>query len=375
MNSNIWIGAFALLFGAGVYTYLEQDQVVGTNPEGVTYSEPVQEQEQEVFMPNLHDSEKALIKLFENTSPAVVFINTSAYRRDYFSRNIMEVPQGSGSGFVWDKEGHIVTNWHVIDGAKKIEVTFVGGETFEAELVGEAPTKDLALLKIKELDKKVEPLTLGKSAALKVGQSTIAIGNPFGLDHTLTTGVISALGREINSPSSFGEIKIPDIIQTDAAINPGNSGGPLLDSSGRLIGVNTAIISPSGGYSGIGFSIPVDLLKWVIPELKKYGRIQRPTLGITMIQEKFNPENVQGVIVNQVLEDGAAARAGIIPSSLIRNSISWGDRIIGLGDYEINNRSDLILALENYKVGDQVGLKIVRDGEELTIDLELGPSK
>ncbi len=375
MNSNIWIGAFALLFGAGVYTYLEQDQVVGTNPEGVTYSEPVQEQEQEVFMPNLHDSEKALIKLFENTSPAVVFINTSAYRRDYFSRNIMEVPQGSGSGFVWDKEGHIVTNWHVIDGAKKIEVTFVGGETFEAELVGEAPTKDLALLKIKELDKKVEPLTLGKSAALKVGQSTIAIGNPFGLDHTLTTGVISALGREINSPSSFGEIKIPDIIQTDAAINPGNSGGPLLDSSGRLIGVNTAIISPSGGYSGIGFSIPVDLLKWVIPELKKYGRIQRPTLGITMIQEKFNPENVQGVIVNQVLEDGAAARAGIIPSSLIRNSISWGDRIIGLGDYEINNRSDLILALENYKVGDQVGLKVVRDGEELTIDLELGPSK
>ena len=375
MNSNIWIGAFALLFGAGVYTYLEQDQVVGTNPEGVTYSEPVQEQEQEVFMPNLHDSEKALIKLFENTSPAVVFINTSAYRRDYFSRNIMEVPQGSGSGFVWDKEGHIVTNWHVIDGAKKIEVTFVGGETFEAELVGEAPTKDLALLKIKELDKKVEPLTLGKSAALKVGQSTIAIGNPFGLDHTLTTGVISALGREINSPSSFGEIKIPDIIQTDAAINPGNSGGPLLDSSGRLIGVNTAIISPSGGYSGIGFSIPVDLLKWVIPELKKYGRIQRPTLGITMIQEKFNPENVQGVIVNQVLEDGAAARAGVVPSSLIRNSISWGDRIIGLGDYEINNRSDLILALENYKVGDQVGLKVVRDGEELTIDLELGPSK
>ena len=272
MNSNIWIGAFALLFGAGLYTYFDQDQVAGTNPEGVTYSEQAQEQELEVFMPNLHDSEKALIKLFENTSPAVVFINTSAYRRDYFSRNIMEVPQGSGSGFVWDREGHIVTNWHVIEGAKKIEVTFVGGETFEAELVGEAPTKDLALLKIKELDKKVEPLTLGKSAALKVGQSTIAIGNPFGLDHTLTTGVISALGREINSPSSFGEIKIPDIIQTDAAINPGNSGGPLLDSSGRLIGVNTAIISPSGGYAGIGFSIPVDLLKWVIPELKKYGR-------------------------------------------------------------------------------------------------------
>jgi S1-C subfamily serine protease len=375
MNSNIWIGAFALLFGAGLYTYFDQDQVAGTNPEGVTYSEQAQEQELEVFMPNLHDSEKALIKLFENTSPAVVFINTSAYRRDYFSRNIMEVPQGSGSGFVWDREGHIVTNWHVIEGAKKIEVTFVGGETFEAELVGEAPTKDLALLKIKELDKKVEPLTLGKSAALKVGQSTIAIGNPFGLDHTLTTGVISALGREINSPSSFGEIKIPDIIQTDAAINPGNSGGPLLDSSGRLIGVNTAIISPSGGYAGIGFSIPVDLLKWVIPELIKYGRIQRPTLGITMIQEKFNPDNVQGVIVNQVLEDGAAARAGIIPSALVRNSISWGDRIIGLGDYEINNRSDLILALENYKVGDQVGLKVVRDGEELTIDLELGPSK
>lgn len=371
MNNNILLWGVFVLFGAGLYAAFSNGEMQIDQPEGVLIEQGQLEVEDEDFEVNLGASEKALIALFERTSPSVVYINTSAYRRDYFSRNILEVPKGSGSGFVWDKEGHIVTNWHVIQGAKKIEVTFVGGKTFEAELVGEAPDKDLAILKLEEELDDIKPLALGNSSKLKVGQSTIAIGNPFGLDHTLTTGVVSSLGREIDSP---GGVKIRDIIQTDAAINPGNSGGPLLDSSGRLIGVNTAIISPSGGYSGIGFSIPVDALKWIIPELIKYGQIQRPTLGISIVQDRYVPEEVQGVIVANVIEGGAADLAGVLPSRSVRNTIAWGDRIIGLGDFDIKDYSDLVLALENFKVGDQVFLRIVREGEELDLELELGPS-
>ena len=371
MNNNILLWGVFVLFGAGLYAAFSNGDVQLDQPEEVMIEQGEQEETSAAIEVSLGTSEKALIELFERTSPSVVYINTSAYRRDYFSRNILEVPKGSGSGFVWDKDGHIVTNWHVIQGAKKIEVTFVGGRTIEAELAGEAPDKDLALLKLKEEVEDVKPLALGNSSKLKVGQSTIAIGNPFGLDHTLTTGVVSSLGREIDSP---GGVKIKDIIQTDAAINPGNSGGPLLDSSGKLIGVNTAIISPSGGYSGIGFSIPVDALKWIIPELIKYGEIQRPTLGISIVQQRYVPENLDGVIVAKVIEGGAADLAGVIPSRSVRNTIDWGDRIVGLGDFDIKNYSDLILALENFKVGDEVFLKVVREGEELEIELKLGPS-
>lgn len=371
MNNNILLWGVFVLFGAGLYAAFSNGDVQLDQPEEVMIEQGEQVETPAAVEVSLGTSEKALIELFERTSPSVVYINTSAYRRDYFSRNILEVPKGSGSGFVWDKDGHIVTNWHVIQGAKKIEVTFVGGRTIEAELAGEAPDKDLALLKLKEEVEDVKPLALGNSSKLKVGQSTIAIGNPFGLDHTLTTGVVSSLGREIDSP---GGVKIKDIIQTDAAINPGNSGGPLLDSSGKLIGVNTAIISPSGGYSGIGFSIPVDALKWIIPELIKYGEIQRPTLGISIVQQRYVPENLDGVIVAKVIEGGAADLAGVLPSRSVRNTIDWGDRIVGLGDFDIKNYSDLILALENFKVGDEVFLKVVREGEELEIELKLGPS-
>jgi S1-C subfamily serine protease len=372
MNNNILLWGVFVLFGAGLYAAFGNGKLEIEQPEEIIIEQGNSSAKEVKWEANLHASEKALIELFERTAPSVVYINTSAYRRDYFSRNILEVPKGSGSGFVWDDEGHIVTNWHVIQGAKKIEVTFVGGKTFEAELIGEAPDKDLALLKIEDEIDDVKPLALGNSSKLKVGQSTIAIGNPFGLDHTLTTGVVSSLGREIDSP---GGVKIRDIIQTDAAINPGNSGGPLLDSSGRLIGVNTAIISPSGGYSGIGFSIPVDALKWIIPELIKYGQVQRPTLGISIVQEQYKPDNSVGVIVANVIEGGAADLAGVIPSKSVRNSIDWGDRIIGLGDFDVKNYSDLILALENFKVGDEVLLRIVREGKEIELKLELGPSK
>jgi S1-C subfamily serine protease len=372
MNNNILLWAGLVLFGAGLYGAFGGKDIEIDQVQEVSLVQDKDTVESVSWEANLHASEQALINLFEQTAPSVVYINTSAYRRDYFSRNIMEIPKGSGSGFVWDDEGHIVTNWHVIQGAKKIEVTFVGGDTYEATLIGEAQTKDLALLKIEDEIKDIKPLNLGNSSKLRVGQSTIAIGNPFGLDHTLTTGVVSALGREIESP---GGIKIRDVIQTDAAINPGNSGGPLLDSSGRLIGVNTAIISPSGGYSGIGFSIPVDALKWVIPELVKYGKIQRPTLGITILQAQYKPDSSDGVIVAKVIEGGAADLAGVLPSRMIRNAIAWGDRITGIGDFDVKDHSDLVLALENFQVGDRVKLKVVREQKEIELNLELGPSK
>ena len=222
---------------------------------------------------DLQPNEKATINLFQEAAPSVVFINTSTFEKDYFTMNIAEIPKGSGSGFIWDTEGHIVTNYHVIENADKATVTLSDQSTWNAKLIGFAPSKDLAVLKIDVPTKMLSPLPVGKSHDLLVGQTVLAIGNPFGLDQTLTTGIISALGREVNGAGGF---PIKDAIQTDAAINPGNSGGPLLNSSGELIGVNTAIYSPSGAYAGIGFSIPVDAVRWIIPELVKYGKIKRP---------------------------------------------------------------------------------------------------
>ena len=220
-------------------------------------------------------TEEATIKLFEEAAPSVVNITTTAVQQDYWSRNVYEIPAGTGTGFVWDNQGHIVTNYHVIKDAYKAKVIMSDQTTYDAEVVGYESSKDLAVLRIKPKTD-LKPLPIGTSHDLKVGQSVFAIGNPFGLDQTLTTGIVSALGREIES---VGGVPIRDVIQTDAAINPGNSGGPLLDISGRLIGVNTAIYSPSGAYAGIGFSIPVDVVKWVVPDLVKYGKLERPVLG------------------------------------------------------------------------------------------------
>jgi S1-C subfamily serine protease len=221
----------------------------------------------------LTDDERETIALFEQASPSVVYITSLSVRRDLFTLNVLEIPQGTGSGFVWDDAGHIVTNFHVIQNADRAQVTLADRSTWVAELVGVAPAKDLAVLRIDAPAAKLRPLPVGSSEDLRVGQTVLAIGDPFGLDQTLTTGVISALGREIES---VAQIPIRDVIQTDAAINPGNSGGPLLDSSGRLIGVNAAIYSPSGAYAGIGFSIPVDTVKWVVPELIEHGELRRP---------------------------------------------------------------------------------------------------
>ncbi len=315
-------------------------------------------------------SEEVTIKLFEQAAPSVVFITTTAVQQDYWSRNAYEIPAGTGSGFVWDEDGHIVTNYHVIKDTYKAKVTLSNQHTYDAEVVGYEPTKDLAVLRIKA-DAPLLPIPVGSSHDLKVGQSVFAIGNPFGLDQTLTTGIISALGREIES---VAKVPIRDVIQTDAAINPGNSGGPLLDISGRLIGVNTAIYSPSGAYAGIGFSVPVDVVNQVVPDLIKYGKFQRPTLGIDLVnQQLIDRMDLQGALVMNVGRGGSADKAGILPTRRDKSGdIILGDLIVEVNDDPIKSNNDLLLALEKYKTGDQVKVKVKRGTQSETIIVTLG---
>ena len=308
--------------------------------------------------------------MFERATSSVAFITTSTVRRDYWSSNIQEIPRGTGSGFVWDKNGHIITNFHVINGADRAQVTLADQTTWQASLVGAAPEKDLAVLKIEAPRNKLKPIPVGASDDLLVGQSVYAIGNPFGFDQTLTTGVISALGREINGVDGA---PIRDAIQTDAAINPGNSGGPLLDSSGRLIGVNTSIYSPSGAYAGIGFSIPVDAVRWVVPELIKHGKILRPTLGIQLATPRIHQQlGIEGILVMKVFKGTGADAAGL--QSTYRDQAGYvvlGDVIIAMDDTKISNRNDLRLALEKYKPGDEVMLSVLRNDEKVQMKLRL----
>lgn len=322
----------------------------------------------------LNAEETATISLFEEAAPSVAFINTSTYRQDYWTRDITEIPQGSGSGFVWDKEGHVVTNFHVIEDADKATVTLSDQTTWEADLVGYAREKDLAILKIKVPKDKLVPIPIGTSEDLMVGQSVYAIGNPFGLDQTLTTGIISALGREIKSRAG---VPIRDVIQTDAAINPGNSGGPLLDSQGRLIGVNTAIYSPSGAYAGIGFSIPVDQVNWVVSDLIRYGKVRRPTLGVELLNQSIvSRAGLEGAVVSNVQTGSAAATAGIQPIRRNqRGEIVLGDIIIGVNEEKIKNNADLLLSLERYKSGDEIEVVVLRGDETKKIKLILDPSR
>ncbi len=322
----------------------------------------------------LNNQEKATIALFEAAAPSVAFITTSKLSRSYWSRDVTEIPRGSGSGFVWDKKGHIVTNFHVIKGADRAQVTLADQSSWQASLVGYAPDKDLAILKIDAPAPQLIPIPVGHSHNLLVGQSVYAIGNPFGLDQTLTTGIISALGREIESVSG---LPIKDVIQTDAAINPGNSGGPLLNSSGQLIGVNTAIYSPSGAYAGIGFSIPVDVLKWVVPDLIEHGRLMRPTLGVELANAQIsNRLGVEGVLVINVVEGSAAQRAGIRPTTRDRRgNIELGDIITGIDNEKISSSNDLLLVLEKYKPGDKIQVKVNRNDRIDTVELVLDHAK
>ncbi|HAI57519.1 trypsin-like peptidase domain-containing protein [Saprospiraceae bacterium] len=315
--------------------------------------------------------EEATIKLFEESAPSVVFITTSTVRQDYWSRNVTEIPAGNGSGFIWDREGHIVTNYHVIEKADRAQVTLSDQTTWDAELIGIEPNKDLAILKIKAPDTKLKPIPVASSHDLRVGQSVFAIGNPFGLDQTLTTGVISALGREIQS---IGGRPIRGVIQTDAAINPGNSGGPLLDSNGRLIGVNTMIYSPSGASAGIGFSIPADEVNWVVPDIIQYGEVRRPILGINLVAEQHTQRlKMEGALILDVVPDSPADKFGLQATEKdLRGNIILGDLITQINNEVISTNADLFLALEKYNPGDTVRVGYIRKDEVKSVNLILG---
>lgn len=318
----------------------------------------------------LRDQEAATIKLFQDASPSVVHITTARVARDMFSMDVQKIPQGSGTGFVWDDRGHIVTNFHVIRSADVAMVAFDDQKTYSAKLVGAAEDKDLAVLKIEAPPEQLKPLRRGVSSDLQVGRMTFAIGNPFGLDQTLTTGVVSALGREIKSEAG---VPIKDVIQTDAAINPGNSGGPLLDRSGQLIGVNTAIFSPSGAYAGIGFAIPVDTVRWVVPELIEHGKLIRPGMAITVASDTLLKRwrLPEGLLVLGVNEGSRAEEAGLRPTRRTNRGIVLGDIIVAIDQQPVKKTSDLLLILENYSAGDVVRLTLLRDGRSVLVPITL----
>ncbi len=319
----------------------------------------------------LLEDERNTIEVFKKASPAVVYITNKRLRRQAFSLNTLEIPQGSGSGFVWDRDGHVVTNFHVIQAGDVFTVSFEDGSTYDAQVVGHEANKDLAVLKVDAPTESLQPLRLGDSTQLIVGQKVLAIGNPFGLDHTLTTGIVSALGREMRSVAGT---TIRDVIQTDASINPGNSGGPLLDSSGALVGVATAIYSPSGQSAGIGFAVPVATVKRVVPQLVAYGRVRRAGLGVTLFSDALVRNwGIRGAVIQQVLPGSAAHRAGLEGANRDgRGRIILGDIIVGIDEHEIHTYNDLFTALDRRSVGEQVSVQVARvGGEKRTVELDL----
>ncbi|MBI2995362.1 MAG: trypsin-like peptidase domain-containing protein [Candidatus Melainabacteria bacterium] len=320
--------------------------------------------------------EKNNIDVYEKVNKSVINITTHGYQVDEFF--LLAVPtEGSGSGFVIDNKGHIVTNYHVVENAKEFVVTLYNGQQYNASLVGVDPSNDLAVIKIKIPSNKLYPVQLGSSTGLKVGQKVLAIGNPFGLERTLTTGVISSLGRSLRSES--GRL-IKGIIQTDAAINPGNSGGPLLNNTGQVIGVNTAIVSKVGQSSGIGFAIPINIVKRIINDLITYGYVIRSNIGILQVYETG-----QGLLVTQLEPDGPAERAGIKgPKVIIQRAgaieyrsidRSKADLIVGIDGKDIETLDDLLDYIESKKPGVVINLKIIRDGARLTVPITLGKTQ
>ncbi len=322
----------------------------------------------------LTPEEQRTVTLFERAKASVVYISTARQVIDPWTRNAFSVPRGSGSGFAWDDAGHVVTNHHVIEGASEARVRLADGRELRAALVGTSPAHDLAVLRVDAGRRPLPALPLGASADLRVGQSVYAIGNPFGLDFTLTTGIISALDRSL--PSEAPDVAIQHLIQTDAAINPGNSGGPLLDSSGRLIGVNTAIYSPSGSSAGIGFAVPADTVNRVVPQLIATGRYVRATIRAAF-DEDLNrlitrELRVEGVAVLRVAGGSAAARAGLVGARLTAaGSVVPGDVILAVGERPVTNVAALNATLDDHRVGDTVTLRIWRQGKTRTIRITL----
>ena len=323
--------------------------------------------------PALPPHELAVVELFERTRASVVYITTQAQVVDVWTRNQFNIPRGTGSGFIWDEAGHIVTNHHVVAGASSATVRLSDGRDERASLVGVSAEHDLAVLKI-GVTNLPTPLAVGTSADLRVGQTTFAIGNPFGLDWTLTTGIVSSLDRAL--PTEDGRRLIDHLIQTDAAINPGNSGGPLLDSAGRLIGVNTMIYSPSGASVGVGFAVPVDTVNRVVPELVAKGTYVRPALGIEL-DERLNQllsqrTGTAGVAVLRVVPGSAAERAGLRGvRQAADGGIVAGDIIVAVDGSPVDSVARLLNRLDDRKVGDRVRVTIVRDGQKTDVEVTL----
>jgi len=316
------------------------------------------------------EDEANTTEIFSKASPSVVYVTNTALGRNFFSLDVMEIPRGSGTGFVWDKSGLIVTNFHVIAGAHKLTVTLQDQTEHDAEVIGVAPEKDLAVLRIEDPPENLVTLPMGDSSELTVGRKVLAIGNPFGLDTTLTTGIVSALGREIKAPS---DRKIRGVIQTDAAINPGNSGGPLLNSLGQLVGVNTAIYSPSGASAGIGFAIPVNTVKEVVPELISYGRVLRPIIGVELASDRWLQRyRIEGVPIVHVHPGLPAHKAGMEGARRTsRREIELGDIIVEVDGHEIRNHDDYFSALEQHEPGDTIGIKTRNGDSDKTYQIKL----
>ncbi len=316
------------------------------------------------------EDERNTIAVFRDSAPAVVFVTQTRVVVDYLAGTAQEIPAGSGSGFVWDANGNVVTNYHVVEGARSLTVTFHNQRTFEARIVGVEPRKDIAVISVNAPKSLLQPVRVIEHVDLEVGEKTIAIGNPFGLDHTLTTGVVSALGRQVQG---IGGVTIRDMVQTDAAINPGNSGGPLLDSSGRLIGMNTMIFSKTGASAGIGFAVPVSTIQRVVPQLIKNGRAEQLGIGVQVdpARRLERSHGIRGVVVLDVVTGTPAVRAGMRGITQTRNGLLLGDIIVGLDDQKVDDFDDLYNALDRHRPGDRVDVKVRRDNQLVTLKVEV----
>ncbi|MFT3766630.1 MAG: trypsin-like peptidase domain-containing protein [Minicystis sp.] len=316
------------------------------------------------------EDERNTITVFRELAASTVFVTQKRMVMDYLAGVAEEVPAGSGSGFVWDANGHVVTNFHVVKDAESLSVTFQGQQTFEAKVVGVEPRKDIAVLKVDVPAALLKPVRVGRHADLEVGQKAIAIGNPFGLDHTLTTGIISALGRQMQG---IGGVTIRDMIQTDAAINPGNSGGPLLDSQGQLIGMNTMIYSKSGSSAGIGFAVPVSTIARVVPQIIKNGKAEQIGLGIQIdpMRRLERRLGLHGVAVLGVSDTSPAAKAGLRGIQQTARGLVLGDVIVGIDSKKVEDYDELYNELDQHHAGDKVDVKVARGDKTETLKLEV----
>jgi S1-C subfamily serine protease len=316
------------------------------------------------------EDEQNTIDVFAAAAPGTVFVTQTQVVVDYWNRRTAEVPAGSGTGFLWDREGHVVTNYHVVNGGKSYTVTLYDQSEWPAKLVGGDPRKDVAVLKIEAPAAKLTPLRLPPEGnTLQVGQKALAIGNPFGLDHTLTTGVVSALDREM---VGFGNVTIRGMVQTDASINPGNSGGPLIDSAGQLIGMNTMIYSKSGSSAGIGFAVPVATVRRVVDQVVATGRVELVGIGVRLIDARTAQRiGVNGVAVLEVLPESPAAKAGLRGVVRTERGVRLGDVITRVGSEAIASYDDLYGALDTKKAGDEVSVTFLRDGKEMVATMNV----